>query len=116
MSDVNAVIDNLANKLGIASEVLIPAMTRYYIADDISTLIICAVIILAGIIFIINAVKKIKGRTEEFESDPWVVGIAGSSLIVVITFSVFFVHLTNLIGFIVSPTGATIDYILRYIK
>lgn len=119
MNDVNAVIDNLASKLGVASEVLIPEMSRFYIAKDLTATIVSAVITIVCVISLLKINKIIKaGRTSDdyFDKDPWtfvslLLGFLGISTLIV-----FIIHLSKVVGFLASPTGATINTIIENIS
>ena len=116
MNDVNAVIDNLANKLGVASEVLIPAMSRFYIAKCSTGTVISAIIVIACIIGIIKVGKYIKAGNaspDYFDEDPWTCLTITLIVIGLITLIVFIFYLSNLVGFLASPMGATINTIIE---
>ena len=116
MNDVNAVIDNLANKLGVASEVLIPEMSRFYIAKATTGTIISAVIFITCIIAILKIIKHIKaGKASDdyFDEDPWTFTSIFLGVVGVITLIVFMVYLSELVGFLASPMGATINTIIE---
>lgn len=116
MNDVNAVIDNLASKLGVASEVLIPEMSRFYIAKGLMGTIVSGIIMIVCVISMLKINKIIKsGRASDdyFDEDPWTFASLFLGFLGIITLIIFIVNLSNVVGFLASPMGATINTIIK---
>ena len=116
MNDVNVVIDNLASKLGVASEVLIPEMSRFYIAKGLMGTIVSGVIMIVCVISILKINKIIKSgitSDDNFDEDPWTFASLLLGMLGIITLIVFIVYLSDLVGFLASPMGATISIIIE---
>ena len=127
---VNSVINNIAEKLGIAVEYVVPALVRYNIAG-------CIIDIMVSIIFSIlsfltvKASKKIlkinddaydngNGEMSRYSHDSNKSGIIASGVIIfvicLIVAIVALLHSLSIVQWIMAPEGATIAYILDKIK
>ena len=56
-NDVNEVINNLSNKLGVAADLLIPEMAKMHIMQDAFILVVFGLMFIISLIFIPIAVK-----------------------------------------------------------
>lgn len=113
-NEVNAVIDNLADKLGLAAgnaAQLVPEFAKYSIATDAVTMLASGLIVAVCVALIIWATR----RDNDYGDDPFgvyiVCGIVGLIFTVV-----FGCALSDLVGWLASPQAATVKYILGAIK
>lgn len=109
--EVNAIINNLCDKFGVTVELLIPALARYYIATNIVGMIISLIIFCVAVRFIPKAWKYDHREDRGFCDDSmWVIVPS------VVTFfsGLGFLSCTiTIVGWIASPTAATIAMILE---
>ena len=125
--DVNAVIDNLCSRLGVAAEYLIPKVSEYLIASSkIGGIMhfICFVLFLTAFILIYrNGKKKIKKY--DLDSDPltWFedltlhtlfMSICVIAMIVTGVYTLLYVY-TYFIN-VMAPEVNAINYILKMAK
>ena len=101
--DTTQVINELATKFGTTAEYLVGEMTRYYIANDLVIMMISLLIAVACFIAVKILYKKAK--------EDILVMILGVGCCIALF--VFFYNLIDCIGWIVSPTVRTINYIVR---
>lgn len=114
-NEVNAVIDNLADKLGLAAgnaAQLVPEFARYSIATDAATLLASGLIVAVCAALILWTRKRNASDWNPAADAVYIVcGIIG-----VIFAAVFLCALLDLAGWIASPQAATVHYILGAIK
>lgn len=113
-NEVNAVIDNLADKLGLAAgnaAQLVPEFAKYSIATDAVRLLAFGLIVAACAAFIIWAVR----RDPDLGAIPDLVYIV-CGIIGVISTAMFLDRLFDLVGWLASPQSATVKYILGVMK
>ena len=113
-NEVNAVIDNLADKLGLAAgnaAQLVPEFAKYRIATDAVWLLAFGLIVAACAALIIWAARRDPDLGGDADLVYIVCGIIGA-----ICAFVFLVRLSDLVGWIASPQAATVKYILGEIK
>lgn len=113
-NEVNAVIDNLADKLGLAAgnaAQLVPEFAKYSIATDAVRLLAFGLIVAACAALIIWAVR----RDPDLGAIPDLVYIVCGIIGVIFT-AMFLRTLTDLVGWIASPQAATVKYILGAIQ
>ena len=117
---VNSVINNIAEKLGIAVEYVVPALVRYNIAECIIRIVYFIISLIATIIAVRFTEEKIKKLKENDADDPGYIilsllGIAAIIFLGLITIDNFEQGI-KIIKWIMAPEGATIAYILDKIK
>lgn len=113
-NEVNAVIDNLADKLGLAAgnaAQLVPEFAKYSIATDAVQVLVYGLIVAACAALIIWAAR----RDRDLGYDASGICIVCSIIGVIFTV-VFLWKLSDLVGWLASPQAATVKYILREIK
>lgn len=124
--EVNAVIDNLANKFGIAAEYVVPELVKYKICEHLIWGILGLICFI--VIFVIYKLgnKKIKelieAETDEYykrrinwmydDIFPYTVSIS----IFLIIGSIFFIICIFVIPWLIAPTGTAINYILTLLQ
>ena len=105
-TEINEIINSLCERFGTTAEKLIPAMARYYIATNSFGLILGLILMLAGAFLF---PKAIKADADSFNDTAWIVGPI--ALIVIGIIPVLLCG-SEIIGWIVSPTGATIQLLI----
>ena len=117
---VNSVINNIAEKLGIAVNYVVPALAKYNIAECIIHLIYFVVYLIATIVSVRFASDKIKKLKESNGEDPAYIILSLLSIAAVIGLGLMmidnFEQGLKIIKWIMAPEGATIAYILDKIK
>ena len=108
-NEINTVIDNLCEKLGVTIDSLVPEFAKYNVAMFACGICICiAVIIIIQIFF-----QKLK-KTEdyEFDSTPYIIGNAALTIVAAIVLVCLAVQL---VGWLASPTAATIGKLMAVV-
>jgi small-conductance mechanosensitive channel len=123
MSDeITGIINTLCEKLGVAANILVPEMTRYYIAR--LTFLTFAETILAIIMAIISVriTKWILSKTDNDWYDwsdkalmLFFANLIPGILLIILFFSVYS-DAADLVGWIASPTASAIREITKLIK
>lgn len=115
--EVNAIINNLCDKLGTSAKLLIPELARLRIVESAVLLAIFLVILIVGLYFLPKAWKydhrKEDGYQYSCDDSVWFL------LPCVITFVGFIgtmVHVFELAGWLASPTAKAILEIIRMVK
>ena len=103
--EINAVIDNLCEKLGTTAQCLIPEMAKMGIAEAIVG-IIFSVIILAVLIRLFP--KTLKRDDKECSSWSIVLAVVMVADVIILWCSVF-----DLVGWITSPTAKAVKEIIN---
>lgn len=115
-SEVNEIIDNIANKLGTTAEFIVPELAKCMIAEQIIELIICGVLVLSAIIAIIALCKK-KKLTDRYGD---LTGAGGITLVISVAAGIVLFDLSytaiKLAGYMASPTGAVVKEIIEEIS
>ena len=113
-NEVNAVIDNLADKLGLAAgnaAQLVPEFAKYSIATDAVQVLVYGLIVAVCAALIIWAARRDPDLGYNASGVYIVCGIIG-----VIFTVAFLLELSDLVGWIASPQAATVKYILGVMK
>ena len=116
--EVNAIINNLCDRLGTSAKLLIPEIAKLRIVESVVMLAIFLVILIIGLYFL-PKVWKYDHRIDEdgyqYSCDDSVWFIVPS----VITFVGFIgttIHVFELVGWFASPTTKAILEIIRMVK
>ena len=116
---VNSVINNIAGKLGIAVEYVVPALVKYNIAECIIKIIYFIICLIATIVSVRFTEEKIK-KLKESEDDPGyiILSLLGIAAVVILGLTAIdnFEQGIKIIKWIMAPEGAAITYILDKIK
>ena len=115
---VNAVIDNISNKLGIVANGvndLVPEFIKLGISSSV-VYIIFEVIALMLLFFVgIKMFPRIKNGNE-FDNSAleWVIMVVSIIFIIFFAFALIF-DVNDLVGWIVSPNAKSIEYVLNMV-
>ena len=109
-TEINLVIDNLCNKLGMTVDNLIPELARYHIAMESLGIVLFVGIFLISLLILHNAKNRPfyddSRDFMEFVSAALVVGsIIGIVVLIIL-----------LVGWIASPIGAGVSELLHMIR
>jgi H+/Cl- antiporter ClcA len=124
-NDVNAIIDNICNKLGTTVEMVVPEYAKYMIASKLVTLIIGVMITFFATalmnMMLTSLKKEIAEYKEKYERDDWwsedwvfpyILG--GIALIFVgIVGTATLVNGLDFIPWLISPQGAFIAEVMK---
>lgn len=125
VNDVNAVIDNICNKLGTTVEAVVPEYAKYMIASKLTALIIGVVIAFFATALMnmltTSLKRKIAEYKEKYERDDWwdenwVVPHVIGGIVIIVVGIIAFVFISSgldIIPWIVSPQGAFIAEVMR---
>ena len=107
--DVNEVINNICDKLGILASELVPEMGKMKIAESECIIIITFImLIIAVIVFAIGMKKHKECRTDDTaDTLMFISGIA-----IVIGIIVLLKVVPDFVGWLVSPKAKTFAYVL----
>jgi hypothetical protein len=124
-NDVNAIIDNICNKLGTTVEAVVPEYAKYMIVSKVISLII-GVVIAFFATALINMLlaslrKKIAEYKSEYDRDDWwsedwaILCIVGYGVIIIIGIIAvaFIVSGLDFIPWLISPQGAFIAEVMK---
>ena len=122
-NEITEIINTLCEKLGVAVDVLVPEMTRYYIARlTFLTLIETILAIIMAIIFA-KITKWILKRTNADGYYDWSDKVSLllfadliPGVLLLVSFLAAITDAANLIGWIASPTASAIREIANLIK
>lgn len=111
MSDeVNAIINNLCDKLGTSANLLIPELAKLRIAETVILLVAFALVLAVGIIFFKKSYKF--GKDEDAVIAYAIIGLTLS----IFGFSLCVIELYTLVGWLVSPRAKAILEIIRMVR
>ena len=121
-SEVTEIINALCEKLGVAADILVPEMARYYIARlAFITLVETIFAIIVAIVFA-KIMRRLLSNTDTEGTDLWdrTMTIFFADLIpgILLLFLVLSAlsGVTDLIGWVVSPTASAVREILGMIN
>ena len=112
--EINAVIDNLCEKLGTTASKLLPEIAKMKTAESIVTTVIIACITVLVTIFMAYSFKK--NVAKQWDSETW------AGLFIVSCIAEFFVvvifsrAIIDLTGWLASPTAKALFYVIEEIK
>ena len=110
--EVNKVIDNICDKLGILASELIPEMGRMKAAELGSMCGIAVLILLVAVTMLVIGMKK---NNKEGYSETGDVLIILGELLIVATLIALIIFIPEFIGWLVSPKAKTFTYVLSRI-
>ena len=119
------IIDQIASKLGVAAEYIIPELARMEIAQCIVGIVASASTLVVALVVITKAVKYLR-QLDENDSLCWSdkENMKGScTVIIFITIVIgvgivvaFFNGISELSGWLASPTAKSIEYVMGTLK
>lgn len=121
-NEVTEIINTLCEKLGVAANILVPEMARYYIARLIFFTLIETTFAIVVAIVIARIMKWILVETmdADFDLDERVPMIFFTNLIPGVLLAILFIaavsSAADLIGWIASPTASAIREIASMVK
>lgn len=119
------IINEIASKLGVAAEYIIPELARMQIAQSIVGIVASAIALVVACVVITKAVKNLRQVSED-DRLSWsdkgdrqilyiitilIVGIFGFA-----TALMFSDETSELCGWLASPTAKSIEYVMRALK
>lgn len=110
-NEVNEVINNICDKLGILANELIPEMGKMKVAE-LGVLVGFSVIMLlvAGIIAILYR-KRLKA--DDLSDEAEILMIAGMMILSLVAIGNLVINAPDFIGWIASPKAKTFEYVLK---
>lgn len=118
-NEVTEIINTLCEKLGVAANVLVPEMARYYIARLVFLTLVETILAIILAIAFAKVVKWILSVTDADLGDRlitvFLVGLLPGVLLIFLVLSALS-GVTDLIGWIASPTASAVREITRLIK
>lgn len=121
------IIDQIASKLGVAAEYIIPEMARMQIAKLIIGIVASIIVLAVVCVAIRKIIKYIRSLTEDDDDDSWsgdqdmirfslmllagVIGFVGLFAALAL-----FEGISELSGWIASPTAQSIEYVMKALK
>ena len=119
------IIDQIASKLGVAAEYIIPELARMRIAQSIVGIVSNVSVLVVAWIVITKAVKYLRqlGENDTLDwSDKDDMNVLCAILIFITTVIgigtavAFFNGISELSGWLASPTAKSIEYVMRALK
>lgn len=108
-ADINAVIDNICEKLGTTTEFLIPELARREICTNVATLLMSLIFIIIALYFLPKAWKyDCDNMDSVITVIPFLV-LAGSCVF-------FVISVVDLAGWIASPTASSVIEIVEMVE
>lgn len=115
---VNAVIDNISNKLGIVANGvndLVPEFIKLGISSSVVGIIFEIITLILLSFVAVKMFSRIE-NVDEFDDDifEWITMITSIVFIIVFAFALIF-DVNDLVGWIISPNAKAIEYVLGLI-
>jgi len=108
-AEVNAVIDNICEKLGTTTEFLIPELARMEICTNVATLLMSLIFIIIALYFLPKAWKYDRNnRDSAITVIPF--------LVISMNCILFFISVVDLVGWIASPTASSVIEIVKMVE
>lgn len=113
--EVDAIINNLCEKLGTAKEVLVPEMARMCSTRHLCNAVFCVVAIIAIAMLLWHCVKIVKNH-EDYSYDVVQyaeLGVVLYSIAIIGFFIALWYNVYECIQWFAAPTTKTIEYVLQ---
>ena len=115
-AEINSVIDNLCQIFGVTVDRLVVEMSRAHIAYNLTAILACVAVILPWIVALIVAVGKyggIKGfiKYTDYNGGAAIVSVVGVGIVVLATM-ILLTYIPDLVQWMVSPFGSTVEVIV----
>ena len=119
------IVNQIASKLGVAAEYIIPELARMQIAQSIVGIVMSAIVLVVACVVITKAIKYLRQLGEN--DSPWwsdkedtkilcTIVIFIMSFIGIAMAFTFFNGVSELSGWMASPTAKSIEYVMRALK
>lgn len=121
-NEVNEVINNICDKIGIGIESakeFVPALAKYEIVHNALWGIIWAVMFVFLLLvfrYLYFARKKGLQGDSYFDEDPYIIGMIICGVIAVILLPIACGYFVDMVEWIVSPNVKAINYVLELVK
>ena len=119
------IINQIASKLGVAAEYIIPELVRLKITEGIIGIASSAIVLALVYMAIVKTLKYLRHLSDD-DKRSWVdksdmqmgcvMLIAFLSIVGVFAAFAFFDGISELSGWITSPTAKSIEYVMRVLK
>ena len=119
------IVDQIAEKLGVAAEYIIPELARMQIAQYIVGIVEDAIVLVVACVFITKAVKNLRQASEDDrlswsdKGDRQILCIIIIFIAGIIGFAaalMFSDETSELCGWLASPTAKSIEYVMGALK
>lgn len=118
-TEVTQIINTLCEKLGVAADILVPEMARYYIARLTFLTLTDTIIAIILAIVLARIAKRILAETDADLGDRlitiFIVGLVPGAILIFLLVSALS-GAADLIGWIASPTASAVREITSLIK
>lgn len=104
--EINAIINNMCDRLGTSAKLLIPELARLMIAEAVTMLVVSLLMVIVGIICIRKSFKTAFADALTF------IGMGVSIIGFILTVG----GICSLVGWLASPTAKAILEIIRMVK
>ena len=119
-AEINSVIDNLCQIFGVTVDRLVVEMAKMHIAYTLTIILVCAVLIVPWIVALIVGVKKHGGMNGfcDYVCDDMgaAVAVIAGVCVVIIASIPLLVSIPDLVQWIASPLGSTVEVIARAVR
>lgn len=112
--EINAVIDNLCEKLGTTASKLLPEIAKMKTAECIVTTVIMACITMLATIFMAYSFKK--NVAEQWDSEAWAALFIVSCIAELFVVVIFSWAIIDLAGWLASPTAKALFTVIDMVK
>lgn len=112
--EINAVINNLCEKLGTTASQLLPEIAKMKTAECAVTTVIITCITILTTIFVVHSFRK--NVAEKWDSDAWEALFAIACVVELFVVVTFGFTVTDLAGWITSPTAKALFYVIEKLK
>lgn len=118
-TEITEIINTLCEKLGVAADILVPEMARYYIARLTFLTVVETILAVVMAVVVVRLIKWSLSNEDEYWDDR-VVSVFLTCLVpgvvLVILMCCAITSVTDLIGWIASPTASAVKEITSLIK
>lgn len=112
--EINAVINNLCDKLGTTASQLLPEIAKMRTAECVVTTVIITCITILATIFVVHSFRK--NVAEKWDSDAWEALFFIACIVELFVVVIFGFTVTDLAGWIASPTAKALFYVMEKLK
>ena len=111
--EVNAIIDNLCERLGTSAKFLIPELARLRITESVVCLFIALIILAVGLITLPKAWEYDHKDRDFMYDSAWTIIPA---ILIFVGFVMFVINAVSFAGWIASPTAKAVLEIVSMLK